>query len=177
MYRGHYSPLESRLTQLVPPTAFTDATGREIELRPYGDGPVGDERDALVALYQRFDSSDRTMGVPPRGEERIREWQDALLEGYCIVAWHDQRAVGQAVLVPDGEGRHELAIFLEHAYQGAGIGTRLTEALLIYGRKRGVESVWLVVERENTPAVQLYRDVGFAVTEESGYDLEMALTM
>jgi ribosomal protein S18 acetylase RimI-like enzyme len=94
-----------------------------------------------------------------------------------VLAWHGDRVVGQASLVADRDGTHELAIFLDGDYQGAGIGTRLTETLLSHGRERGVNDVWLLVERDNTPAIRLYREVGFVVTEDDGYDLEMSLSM
>jgi GNAT superfamily N-acetyltransferase len=170
------APRESRLEALLPSTAFTDREGRRVDLRPCGDGPVDEELEALVDIYREYPSEDRTMGLPPVGEKRIRAWLETVLEGHCLVAWHDTRPVGLAVLVPD-DGRHEFAVFLDSGYQGAGIGTRLTETMLAHGRQVGVEAVWLVVERSNRPAVQLYREVGFVVTDEAGYDLEMSLVL
>lgn len=128
-------------------------------------------------MYLDFDPAFRTLGVPPAGEARVRRWQDRLLAGHCVLAWHGDRVVGQAVLVADGEGSHEFAIFLHQDYHGAGIGTALAEALLTHGRAAGVKEVWLLVERTNRPAVALYTDVGFVVTENLGSDVEMALTM
>lgn len=176
MYRGHFPPLGHPELVEEPPVTFEDETGRSIDLRAYGDGPVDDEYEAIVDLYCAFDPADRTLGIPPTDEAAVRAWLDRILAGHCVVAWHDERAVGQAVLVPDGEGRHELAIFLRHGFQGAGIGHRLVEALLSQGRAHGVDHVWLVVDRENDPAVALYRDAGFAVVEE-GSELRMALSM
>lgn len=94
-----------------------------------------------------------------------------------MLAWHDDRAVGQAVLIEEEPGRCELAIFLHQDYHSAGIGTRLLEATLSYGREHGVEYVWLLVERENRRAVNLYNDVGFSVVETTNYDITMALTL
>lgn len=176
MYRGHFPPLGEYHRLREPPLTVHDREDRRIDLRPYGDGPVDDERAALVAMYRDYDPEDRTLGIPPVTPERIDEWQDHILAGHCVVAWHGDRAVGQAVLVPD-DGEYEFAIFLDSAYQGAGIGTHLTEAMLSHGRARGVEDVWLLVERDNRPAISLYRDVGFVVTEDTGYDIEMALSV
>lgn len=176
VYRGHFPPLGEGYRVREPPLSFGDREGRWIDLRPYGDGPVADERAALVELYLDYDPDDRTLGIPPVTEERIEAWQDAMLAGHCVVAWHDDRAVGQAVLVPDDDD-HEFAVFLDGDYQGAGIGTRLTEALLSHGRANGVEDVWLLVERDNEPAIRLYREVGFVVTADTGYDIEMGLSM
>ncbi|WP_276259135.1 GNAT family N-acetyltransferase [Haloglomus litoreum] len=177
VYRGHFPPLDERYRVREPPQTIEDGEGRQIDIRAYGDGPVADERAALVELYLDYDPDDRTLGIPPVTPERIGKWQDAMLAGYCVLAWHGDRPVGQAVLVPDGDEGYEFAIFLDGEYQGAGIGTRLTEAVLSHGRAHGVEDVWLLVERDNRPAVRLYRTVGFVVIEDTGYDIEMGLSM
>jgi ribosomal protein S18 acetylase RimI-like enzyme len=84
---------------------------------------------------------------------------------------------GQAVLVEDKHGNHELAIFIHQDYHHAGIGTRLMKALLAYGKRQGVDDVWLLVEQENRPAKQLYDDLGFTVTEEQGHAVMMATSL
>lgn len=184
MYKGHFPPLSQAAMLRSPPFSFVDDEGREIDVRAYGDGPVQDEYEAIVAMYLDYDPDYRTLGIPPAGESRIRQWQDKILVGHCVLAWHGERVVGQAVLVADGAAESEtapetceLAIFLHQDYHGAGIGTHLTEGLLTYGREHGVEEVWLLVERENRPAVNLYNDVGFVVADRHGYDVEMVLTL
>lgn len=177
MYEGHFPPLGQLAVVEPPPITVFDDEEREIRLRVYGDGPVADEFEAIVEMYRTFDPRHRTLGLPPLTEPDIRAWQEAILDGYCVLAWHGERVVGQAVLVADGEENHELAIFLHQDYHGAGIGTRLTEALLSYGREQGVDRVWLLVEGTNRPAVSLYRDVGFAVSGRFGPEVEMSLGM
>ena len=175
-----------------PPRSFTDTEGREIRLRAYGerDDPAGAgvrgrgtgedarnrEFEALVEMYADFDPADRAQGIPPVGEERIRSWLDVLLDGHNVVAWDGDRAVGHATLVPD-EDAYELAIFVHQDYQGAGIGTRLIRTLLGHGRDRGVEKVWLTVERWNNAAVALYRKVGFETCDAESFELEMAIRL
>jgi ribosomal protein S18 acetylase RimI-like enzyme len=163
----------------TPPASFTDAAGRAIDFAAHGDGPIGDEREALVAMYTNFDSADRAQGVPPIRESAVRDWLDALLaeDAVNVLAWHDEFVAGHATLVPDGEGAHELAIFVHHQYQGAGIGSRLIRHLLGEGARRGIERVWLTVERWNSPAVNLYRDVGFETTGAESFELEMAIRL
>lgn len=79
-------------------------------------------------------------------------------------------------VLPDEGKSYELAIFIHQDYHGAGVGSHLLPATLTYGKQRGVEHVWLLVERGNRLAVNLYNDVGFTVINE-GYDIEMALTL
>jgi GNAT superfamily N-acetyltransferase len=101
-----------------PPLSFEDKEGREIEIRPYSE----DEFEAVVEMYADFEPADRAQGIPPATESRVRDWFENLLEGLNVVAWHDDRAVGHATLVPD-EDSHELAIFVHQDYQRAGIGS------------------------------------------------------
>ena len=157
-----------------PPIAFDDAEDREIELRAFD----GDEREALVEMYLDFDPADRAQGIPPGEEDRIRDWLDAILGDEClnVVAWHDDRAVGHATLVPDGDA-YELAIFVLQEYQGASIGTHLIRALLGHGAENRVEQVWLTVERWNRPAVGLYKKIGFETADSESFELEMTLRL
>ncbi|ESP87519.1 GNAT family N-acetyltransferase [Candidatus Halobonum tyrrellensis] len=155
-----------------PPVRFEDAEGRDIEVRAY----TGDEAEfeALVAMYEAFDPTDRAQGIPPNGESAVRSWLETILGGDCrnVVAWDGDDAAGHATLVRD-DGSFELAIFVLQAYQGAGIGTRLIEALLAHGAATGVEKVWLTVERWNRPAVALYKNVGFETSDAESFELEM----
>ena len=159
-----------------PPRAFADREQRDIEVRKLSEDS---DFDAVVEMYDDFDPADRAQGVPPVGEERVREWLHRLLEGdgYNVVAWHGDRAVGHATLVPDGEAAYELAIFVHQSYQGAGIGTELVEALLGAGQTDGVELVWLTVERWNRPAVALYEKMGFETVAAESFELEMAVRL
>lgn len=154
-----------------PPLSFEDREGREITVRDYDD-----DFEAVVEMYVVFEPSDRAQGIPPAGEKNIRTWLENILieEAVNVIAWHDNRVVGHAVLVPDPQGAYELAIFVLNAYQGAGIGTRLMEALLGCGQDEGIEFIWLTVERWNKAAIHLYHKMGFEESDPEGFELEMA---
>jgi RimJ/RimL family protein N-acetyltransferase len=159
-----------------PPLTFEDREGRSVEIRPFdGEEP---EMEALVEMYVAFDPADRAQGIPPGSESRVRSWLDQICGDDClnVVAWHGESPAGHATLVPDGEA-YELAIFVHQAYQRAGIGTRLMEALLGYGAREGVERVWLTVERWNRPAVALYERMGFETSNAESFELEMSLRL
>ncbi|MFB6219252.1 MAG: GNAT family N-acetyltransferase [Halobacteriaceae archaeon] len=166
----------------TPPRDIEDGEGRDIALRVADDGDLDD----LVAMYDVFDPADRAQGLPPVGESAIRTWVAGLLgagaddggpararEGLNVAAWHADRVVGHATLVPDDDG-HELAIFVHQEYQGAGIGTELLDTLLGYGAEQGVERVWLTVERWNRAAVAVYEKAGFEITDAESFELQMA---
>lgn len=162
-----------------PPRTFVDGAGREIAIREFGDGPVDDEREALFDMYAGFDPADRAQGVPPAHEPDLRAWLDRLLAGDAVdvLAWDGETVAGHAVLVPDGDGAVELAVFVPQSYQRAGIGTALVRALLGAGAAAGVERVWLTVERWNHAAIALYEAVGFETTSAESFELEMGLRL
>lgn len=164
-----------------PPQTVDDREGREIAIERLGErrGDGATEREALAGMYETFDPADRAQGIPPAGPEAVRDWLSGLAgsDAVNVVAWHDDRVAGHAMLVPDGDGGVELAIFVHQDYQGAGIGGRLIRALLGAGAEAGLERVWLTVERWNRAAIGLYRDVGFETTSAGSFDLEMALRL
>ena len=129
----------------------------------------------LQALYDRFEDGDRAQGIPPAKPMRRREWLDNLLAapGVGVVVHHEGRVVGHGRLLGDGDGTAELAIFVDPAYRGTGVGTELLGTLLSVGRNRGLSRVVLSVERSNTPAVNLYRRFSFEAANYGRYELEM----
>ena len=164
MQQNHDAPASESFPR--PPVSFVDDEQRSIGIE------AGEFRTALAEMYADFEAEDRAQGIPPVGERRIERWLKSLAEGFSVVAWHDDRAVGHAVLMPMDDGRHELSVFVHPDYRGAGTGTRLLEALFGHGRHHGVERVWLSVQRSNRAARHLYQSVGFETTV-SGLEHEM----
>ncbi|MFB6268181.1 MAG: N-acetyltransferase family protein [Halodesulfurarchaeum sp.] len=161
-------------TRSRPPRVITDGNGRAIRIEAF-EGDI----DELAAMYDDFDASQRAQGLPPFGQSAIQEWLDSLVGPDChnLVARHDGCVVGHAALVPDEETRHELAIFVHQDYQRAGIGEALLTTTLAQGRTHGVERVWLVVERRNRAAINLYEKLGFETLQERSCEREMELRL
>jgi len=163
----------------APPRTFTDREAREIRI----ESVDADSLAAVVEMYVAFDPADRAQGIPPAGEERVHDWLDTIFaDGLNVAALHGDDVAGHATLVPDlqqgvEQPTYELAIFVLQAYQRAGIGRELLETLLGHGAERGVDRVWLTVERWNSAAVALYRDVGFETCGTESFELEMALRL
>ncbi len=153
---------------------FRDRRGRTVEVRPYGPH----DRESLLQMYRTFDPAQRAQGIPPLHPLRLVEWVDLLTgEGLNVVATHEGKVVGHAVLMPDRDGSHELAIFVHQDYQGAGIGGRLLESVLQRGRERGVRRVWLTVEPWNTRAKAVYRRAGFCQTAADPWEEVWEVTL
>lgn len=175
--QGQFPPSDSDVPTALPPARFEDARGRELSIRRFGAGPVDDEFEALVDFFEEFPASDRSLGVPPMGEVRIRQWLGRITEDVCLVTWRDEQPAGLAVLVAADGATYELAVFVGPTFQHAGVGTHLLGSLLADGNDQGVERVWLLVEHENRAAVNLYLDFGFTVERHRGMALEMLLEM
>ncbi|SER19538.1 GNAT family N-acetyltransferase [Natrinema salaciae] len=170
-----------------PPTTIEDREGRSIGIRaptPF----TGDTLSDVVDMYDQFDPTDRAQGIPPTGEDRIRNWLETIGEDSVnVVARHDGAVVAHAMLVPDTDDpsaiehrediEWELAIFVLQAYQRAGIGTTLLKNLLGHAADSGIERVWLTVERWNNPAIALYERVGFEATGTESFEQEMAILL
>ena len=169
-----------------PPTTVEDREGRSIEVEAAGD--FEDSFDDVVDMYVQFDPTDRAQGIPPTGEDRIRNWLETIAEeSVNVVTRHEGDVVGHAMLVPDTDDpssiedradiEWELAIFVLQEYQRAGIGTLLLENLLGHASDVGIERVWLTVERWNDPAIALYERVGFEATGTESFEQEMAIRL
>jgi GNAT superfamily N-acetyltransferase len=154
----------------VPPFEFETKEGNTVEVREY-DG----ERDALRGMYEEFDPADRAQGIPPVRDDALESWLDTVLGGVNVVAWCEGDVAGHTTLVSDERlDAHELAIFVLQCHQGEGIGSRLMYGTLALAYERGVRDVWLTVERWNHAAVRLYKKVGFEVTSQESFEIEMA---
>ena len=162
---GFYRRLRpSGVTLVQPPTTIVDDAGREIDIRPCRP----DDFEGLVAMYADFDPAQRAQGTPPIDTDAIRDWIDDLLAGVNVVALAGDRIVGHISFVPDGTGRHELAIFVHQDFQHAGIGTNLMAAGLGYARDQGVAYVWLSVESWKRGIQRFYSRAGFSVVNPMG---------
>ncbi len=154
-----------------PPFEFTDDEGRSLEVRVVEEGDFDD----LYEMYLEFDPRDRAQGVPPAREQQMKDWLETVLEGVNVAAWHHDDVAGHATLIHDSNvDAHELAIFVLQRYQGAGVGSRLIQAAFAEAHRRGVQRVWLTVERWNRPAIALYRKTGLKEVGGSGLEIEMA---
>ncbi|QLC35207.1 GNAT family N-acetyltransferase (plasmid) [Halarchaeum sp. CBA1220] len=159
-------------------TTVDDERGRSLDITGYHGHLSADVVDDLTGMYVTFGYADRAQGLPPLGGDAVRSWLERLgdLGAYHVVVRHDGTPAAHAVLVPDSErddGTCELAIFVQPDYQGARVGTRTMRVLFAFGRERGVDTVWLHVEKSNAPAVALYERYDFEVVDEHPLEFEM----
>jgi GNAT superfamily N-acetyltransferase len=180
MTRNRTYPEDAASGFPTPPRTFADREDREIRIEAVDEAALDD----VAEMYVAFDPADRAQGIPPASEERVYDWLDTIFDdGVNVAAFHGDDVAGHATLVPDqahgklGDHAFELAIFVLQEYQRAGIGRELLVTLLGHGERAGVDRVWLTVERWNTAAVALYRDVGFETCGSESFELEMSLRL
>ena len=97
-----------------------------------------------------------------------RPLADCILDGRgrVWIAEDADRIVGSIAMVDTGEGIGQLRWFLlVPEVRGSGLGRRLLEAALAYGRERGFLRIFLWTFADLEGARRLYERAGFRVTE------------
>lgn len=156
------------------------ADGTCVEVRAVEPG----DAEALRRLVGR--SSEKTIRLryfgPLKGglsEKQARRFAEVDgVDRFALVAL-DARDDGEIVAVArydrgeSGSGAAEYAALVEDSYQGRGLGTSLTRALIEAARERGVERLHAYVLPENRVMLKLLRDLGLPETVrwEEGVEL------
>jgi mycothiol synthase len=127
-----------------------------------------DDTDAVVAVNARAFAHHPEQGAMDRADFERRaasDWFDpdglfvAEDAGGRVVGFHWTKVEGQ----PDGTELGEVYVVgVDPDAHGGGLGTALTARGLRYLHERGVRTVDLYVEGDNTPALAVYHRLGFA---------------
>jgi ribosomal protein S18 acetylase RimI-like enzyme len=118
-------------------------------------------------------------------EERVwREWREHPEPAFVAVD-SAGRCVGGLRLAPDdapddssggGQG-WKIGIGVAADTRHQGVGWRLMEAAITYGRTTGATYLALFVDPTNAPAIALYRRIGFIETGEKEGAISMRLNL
>lgn len=85
--------------------------------------------------------------------------------GRIFFAVVDGEAVGTVALIPAGDRVYELTkMAVSPEFRGLGIGDRLMQKCVEFGRENGCRSIWLESHTKLAPAINLYRKFGFVET-------------
>jgi len=80
----------------------------------------------------------------------------------CLVSIrHGQKTTGVGLGVLEGKYIGIFDIVVDPDYRNSGLGIRLVNAILCWGKKAGAETAYLQVLTNNNPALNLYRKMGF----------------
>lgn len=92
---------------------------------------------------------------------------DCLRVGYsCWGFQHKNELVGYAVMSAAAGEAHILNITIHKRYRGEGLAKRLMQRMQTLANEQGAEMLFLEVRASNTPAINLYTQLGF---NEIGY--------
>ncbi len=143
-----------------------------------------DDKEALLAFFERtgpesryfrfFRSKNRLSS-----EELIYYTNLDYERRMAFVAVEDGELIGVARydVMTDEPGRAEVALMVEDAHQGRGVGTQLFQILTVYARRHGVVSFEAFVLPENAQMMRMFRSSGYEMQrafDEGVYAVSLA---
>lgn len=136
---------------------------RAVTIRPFEDR----DADAFRRLNHAWIT--RYFVLEDKDNESLDHPQTAILDpgGEILMAEAGDRPVGCVALMAMGGDRFELAkMAVDDGAQGLGIGRALMDAAIAWARERGAKQLYLESNTRLTPALTLYRSVGFRTIED-----------
>lgn len=131
---------------------------RDIEIRTSGMADISQLRDIDTEAFEELAYPDFV----------LRQFLDVHHDS-LLVAVHDTGVVGYSLGVTtiDRSAGWLLALAVRAGHRGRGYGRALTNATLALLRSHAVRTTYLTVAPGNTPALGLYRSVGFSTLREA----------
>lgn len=129
-----------------------------ISIIPYDVRYQPDFKRLNIAWIEQY------FAVEPHDLEQLEQPEQHVLpnNGQIFFALSGEEVVGCVAVVNTGETGYELAkMAVSPTAQGQGIGKQLCLAAIGYARQLRIETLWLESNRKLTPALTLYRQVGF----------------
>jgi acetyl coenzyme A synthetase (ADP forming)-like protein len=146
-----------------------------------------DDRDAVRAFFGRLSPEARRrrfFSVSPPGPEVVAALCDAgdPHSALTLLATRAQAGEERVVAVGSyharGPGVAEVALAVEDALQGRGLGTLLLERLALLAVRHGFTRFWAVTHADNRAMLDVFRDSGYPVAERAeGGEVEVDLTV
>jgi len=83
---------------------------------------------------------------------------------YKLIAITNDSIIGLASLIPNDEYPDpSLSIVVANGYQKKGVGTKLMDALEIWGKELGYKAIFLTVFIDNEEGIDFYRKRGYRI--------------
>ncbi|MFW9959189.1 MAG: GNAT family N-acetyltransferase [Candidatus Odinarchaeota archaeon] len=126
-----------------------------------------DDKEQLLSMVTSLSSDALMWSNPPYDEERINRWMSGTKSGLSIVAVFENKIVGIVAIHqftrPRERGIGDMMIYIHQDFHGVGLGTVMTENLLVLAKRKGLHKVGLEVVEDNDAAVRLYKKLGFEI--------------
>jgi GNAT superfamily N-acetyltransferase len=143
--------------------------GRIVHVRPVAEA----DTDALSALYTRASPRSRYLRFFSAGISVDREVERLVTPGddhVALVAEHDGLAVGVASYEILSATQAEIAILVDDAWQGDGIGSLLIEHLAAVARGAGIQELVGDVLASNVPMLRASASLAPGIARHHGED-------
>jgi putative acetyltransferase len=125
------------------------------EFQPGDEAAFRELNEEWIARFFRIEAKEAKVLADPKG---------TILDagGKILFAIVDGRCIGCCALRRIGEAEFEVAkMAVTPAFQGAGIGRRLLDAVIDAGQGMGARRLYLETNHTLTPAIRLYESMGF----------------
>lgn len=138
------------------------------------------DRQALHDLVDRSSERSAYLRFFTGGRATAHAYMDHLTSpgyrGHALAGTLRDRLVAVAEYIPSGDGSADLGILIDDAAHGLGLGTLLLEHVAVDAADNGVRTLVADVLAENTPMINVLRDLGLDTTHEySGGSLRMVV--
>jgi acyl-CoA synthetase (NDP forming)/GNAT superfamily N-acetyltransferase len=146
--------------------------GRIVHVRRISDG----DEEALSALYSRASPRSRYLRFFSAGISIDREVQRLLVSGddhLALLAEHDGVAIGVASYEILNGTQAEIAVLVDDAWQGDGIGSLLIEHLAAVARSAGIQELLGDVLAANVSMLRTSASLAPGVARDHGEDPEV----
>lgn len=145
-------------------TQDSGAPADELIIADFAAGYAGDFKRLNVEwITQHWELEDADRRVLDHPEEHIIRNGGAI-----FIALYDGNPVGTAALLAKDQATFELAkMAVSPTVQGKGFGYIIADHALEHARKMGAQRVYLESNTILTPAISLYRKLGFTELSES----------
>lgn len=126
-----------------------------------------DDKEQLLSMVTSLSSDALMWSNPPYDKEKINRWMSGTKSGLSIVAVFENKIVGIVAIHqftrPRERGIGDMMIYIHQDFHGVGLGTVMTENLLVLAKRKGLHKVGLEVVEDNDAAVRLYKKLGFEI--------------
>jgi len=135
--------------------------GRTVTLRFL----VCEDKKGILEFFASMSTKALEWANPPYTDEVVDRWISNLENMMALVAVHDKRIVGLAMISKGTRDRRkgvgDLAMYLHQDFQNAGLGAAMLSCLLNLAEKEGLHRIGLHVIADNKIAIHLYEKFGF----------------
>lgn len=160
-FMNHIKLTEKRQQEKSLYHRIMERIGNQIELIDYSEKYAANFHDLNIEWLEKY------FYVEPHDKEVLQNPQEYIIgnDGYIFFARFNGEIVGTVALINEKECYELSKMAVSPKYQGLKIGQKLMDKCIQFSKEQGWEKIMLYSNRILTPAINLYRKVGFEEVE------------